>query len=88
MGAVLQILESLIDPEQGTFSHEHAQYVLGLAFPEEQVARYQLLAERNNQGAITPEEKGELEAFVHADVFLTILKLKARRSLLQHSPAA
>ena len=88
MGAVSQILEGLIDPGQGGLSREHAQYVLGLRFSEEQVARYQLLAAKNGEGTITPGEKGELEAFVEMDTFLTILKLKARRSLLQHSPAA
>jgi hypothetical protein len=88
MDAVSQILEGLIDPVQGGFSREHAQYVLGLKFPEEQVARYQVLAAKNSEGTITPDEKGDLEAVVHMDTFLTILKLKARRSLLQHSPAA
>jgi len=82
------ILEQVIAPDHGHFSSELAQHVLGLKFTDQQVARYETLAYRNQDGALTAEERGELEAFVMANTLLTVLKAKARRSMLQHSPAA
>lgn len=86
--AIVKIFEGLIEPEQGDFSPAHAQYVLGLKFTDDELARYQLLGAKNGEGTLTPAERSELEAFAHAEAFLSILKMKARRSLLQNSSAA
>lgn len=82
------IFEGLIDPGQGDFSAELAQYVLGLKFSDEQSARCEALSYKNQEGPLPPDERAELEAFVTANTFLMILQSKARRSLLRHSPAA
>jgi len=88
MADIGTIFEEIIAPAQGGFSRELAQYVLGLQFSDEQVARHQLLSQKIGEGTLTPEERLELEALVHANTIVMILKSKARRSLLQHSPAA
>lgn len=88
MATLNDILEELIEPAEGGFSQEHAQYVLGIKFSEEMVRRYQDLASRNQEGELTPDEKNELKGFATANSILMILKLKARRSLMQHAPAA
>jgi len=88
MAVINDIFEGLIEPDLGNFSAELAQYVIGLRFSEEQIERYKVLAERVGEGALTASEQSELQAFVQADAFLSILKAKARRSLLKHSTAA
>ena len=87
MATINEIFEGLVQPQQGDFSPQHAQYVIGLKFTDEQVARYEDLASRNQDGTLNEDELAELDAFVAANTFLMILQSKARRSLLQHTPA-
>ena len=82
------ILEGLIDPGNGEFSPELARHVLGMRFSEERAARYESLAEKNQGGGLTSEEREELEAFVTVNTLLMILKSKARRSLVERPSAA
>jgi hypothetical protein len=88
MADIGDIFSVLIGPEDGNLSREHAQYVLSLRFDSEQVARYEDLADRIQDGKLSNEEKDELNAFVEANMILSILQLKARRSLLQSTSAA
>jgi hypothetical protein len=83
-----QLLNDLIAPGHGGFSPELARYVLTLHFSPEQAGRYEALAQRNQDGAITPQEREELDAFVTANSLLMILKSKARRSLVEQPSAA
>lgn len=87
MATLTEIFGGIIAPEYGNFSAELAQHVLGLKFTDEQIARFESLGDRNQDGSLTPEEKAELEGYVVANDFLTVLKLKARQSMLQQSPA-
>jgi hypothetical protein len=88
MAAFDDIIGGLVDPGNGDFSAEHARYVLQLRFSDEQAARYSSLAKKNLEGALTPTEREELEAFVTANSLLMILKSKARRSLVERPSAA
>jgi hypothetical protein len=88
MAAFDDIIGALVDTGNGDFSAEHARYVLQMRFSDEQAARYGSLAEKNQDGALTPTEREELEAFVTANTLLMILKSKARRSLLERPSAA
>jgi hypothetical protein len=88
MASINDIFEAVIQPLNGDYSRQLAQYVIGLNFTEAQHARYQDLASRNQDGSLTEEELAELDAFITANAFLTIIQSKARRSLMQHSPAA
>ena len=44
-------------------------------------ARVDILAERANDGLLTPEERSKYEAYINADDFIAVLKLKAKRLL-------
>lgn len=88
MSQIADIFEQLIRPEDGDFSAELAQYVLGLAFTSEQVERYHDLAARNGEGPLSDKDRAELDAFVQANTILTIMQSKARRSLVQNTSAA
>jgi len=54
MAKLDEILESLIMPDQGDLSPDLAKHVLGMRFSEERAARYELLAEKNQDGVLMP----------------------------------
>jgi hypothetical protein len=66
---------------QAEMSSELAEYVLTLGFSEGDQARMKDLAERNQDGALSPEEQEELMSFVRAGHLLALLHSKARKSL-------
>ena len=44
-------------------------------------ARFDVLAERANEGLLTEEERALYEAFINAADFVSVLKLKAEQQL-------
>jgi hypothetical protein len=85
---VAPLLEGLLRPDQGVLSPELARYILTLDFTPDQHARYSVLAGKAQSGTLTSDEASEIDAFLAADAFLSILQSKARQSLQQHQPAA
>jgi hypothetical protein len=75
------IFRRVIDPERGTMSPELARFVLDLDFPAEDHARFEELSDKAQTGALSAEEARELDNYLHVDNLLTILRLKAERSL-------
>jgi hypothetical protein len=88
MADLNDILGGIVDPGHGGLPPELARYVLSLRFSDEQAARYEQLAYQNQDASLTAEQRVELEAFVTANTFLSILKSKARRSLSERPSAA
>ena len=88
MANIVDIFEELVQPADGNFSPELAQYVLSMKFSPRQVARYEELADRVQDDQLTAEERAELGAYVHANAILGMMKAKARRSLVQNTSAA
>jgi hypothetical protein len=58
-----------------------ARYILTLGFNDNQKARMNDLAERNQSGQPSPKEHEELMAYVKAGHLLALLHSKARKSL-------
>ncbi|HZL38364.1 MAG TPA: hypothetical protein VFC78_23830 [Tepidisphaeraceae bacterium] len=81
MKAAPSILERVIKPREGDFSEEHARYVLSLHFSPEDLARYELLAAKAQEGDLTDAEAAELDEFLEVNTLLIVLKSKARISL-------
>lgn len=77
----LAIFGRLFKAEQGDFPRELARYVLSLGFSEEDQERMRQLAERNQEGALSEEEREELQSYVKAGHLLALLHSKARKSL-------
>jgi hypothetical protein len=75
------IFGRLIDAAKGDLSAELARYILTLGFGEDDQSRMNDLAGRNQQGALTPEERDELQSYVKASHMLALLHSKARKSL-------
>lgn len=81
-------MERIIEPQRGSFSSEHARYVLSLDFPAAEQARYAELARKVQDAGLTAQEEAELDEFLAANALLTILQSKARLSLKKHNQAA
>lgn len=58
-----------------------AEMILALEFPAEDRERMNQLAERAREGALTPEEQFEIDAYERVGFFLSLLQSKARSSL-------
>ena len=86
MPAASSILERVIKPRKGNFSEEHAKYVLSLEFSPEDLARYELLAAKAQEGELNDAEAAELDEFLEVNALLIVLQSKARTSLSTHHP--
>jgi len=82
------ILERVINRDLADFSPELARHILSLDFPPADHARYADLSAKAREGALTDEERSELEDYLNVNDFLMIIKTKAEMSLRRHSPAA
>ncbi len=81
------LLEHVIEPQRGSLPAELARHILTWDFPREDHARYEQLSEKAQEGALTEDERLELEDFLNVGDFLAIIQAKARASLAR-SPNA
>ncbi len=78
-------LAKILDPVVSCFTPEVAKRVVELrADPDVQI-RIDELAEKCNEGTITPEETAEYDAYIRAMDVVAVFQKKAR-SLLAQSP--
>lgn len=75
------ILARVLGDPRGTLSPDLARHILTLGFSDADKARMHDLATRNQEGALSPEERDEMFAFGRAGDVLSILQSKARRAL-------
>jgi hypothetical protein len=80
-----QSLDRLVGPLSECLTPESARRLLALKADPKLEARVEYLAERCNQGLLTPEERAEYGNYVTFVTFVAILKSKARQ-LLANSP--
>jgi hypothetical protein len=81
MSQAATALDGLLDSLSRCLDAESAQRVVELRVDPAVQARVDDLAERANEGLLTPDERDEYEAIVNAADLISILKLKARRHL-------
>ena len=77
----LAIFARLIRADDSDLSRELARYILTLGFDDEDQKKMADLAERNQEGLLSSDEKAELENFVKAGHLLALLHSKARMAL-------
>jgi hypothetical protein len=75
------ILARVLGNEEGTLPPMMARYLLNRGFSEGDKARMHDLAVRNQDQALSADEKEELLAYAKAGTLLSILKSRARRVL-------
>ncbi len=72
------VLNSLFDPTHPSFTEEGVQTLLSLQSSDEEKARMEALAEKANEGTLSPDEHREYETRVRAGTFISLLQAKAR----------
>ena len=77
----IAIFGRLIKADKTDLSRELARYILTLGFDEEDQNRMSELAQKNQEGSLSSDEKAELENFVKAGHLLALLHSKARKTL-------
>lgn len=78
-------LDRLLDPVSRCLTPEVARQLVALRSDPELQARVDALADRCNDGSLSPEEREEYEIYVRASRFIAILQAKARKLLAQQS---
>jgi hypothetical protein len=75
------IWSRLIRPDQNGLSKEAARSILELNFSDADKARMAELAHKNKESTLSPEERAELACYVKVGDVLSLLHLKAKKSL-------
>jgi hypothetical protein len=78
-------LDALLDPLSRCFDIESARRLVDFRVDPPVQERIDILGERANEGALSPDERVDYEALINAADFISILKLKAKR-VLDQSP--
>lgn len=78
------IVDRLVEPFVRTLTPEAARALVQLRADPELQARMDELAEKCNEGQLTPDERDEYDTSIRFGSFLAILQAKAR-ALLQRS---
>lgn len=77
----IAILARILGDDRGNLSPTVARHILKRGFTDADKARMHNLAVRNQEDALTADEKDELVAYARAGTLLSILKARARRAL-------
>jgi hypothetical protein len=81
----VDIFRRVIDPDQGSLSPDFARYIETWHFPDDDHTRYEELSLKAQDGTLSSEERDLLEAYLQADGLISLLKMKARRSLQEQA---
>lgn len=86
-GSASGVLDGLLESLSRCLDAESARRVADFRLNPHVQERVDVLAERANEGLLTPEERDEYEAFVNTSDLIAILQLKAMRALGSNQPA-
>jgi hypothetical protein len=74
----LAIWERVFIPDPRRIAPEQARYLLDVRFPQSDLDRINELSAKADDGTLVPDEKVELEHYIHVGHLLSILKAKIR----------
>jgi hypothetical protein len=74
-------LDRILEPVSRCFTRESAKRLVDLRADPELQDRIDELADKSTEGELTPKERLEYETYVRAGTLISILQLKARKSL-------
>ncbi|WP_395746449.1 hypothetical protein [Prosthecobacter sp.] len=80
-------LEQALDPSEPIFTVEGARRLVNMPPNAEKLSRMEELADKANEGGLTPNERSEYEGLIYAGKLMSILRLKAG-AFLQNFKAA
>jgi hypothetical protein len=75
------VLDEMLEPVSRSFGLKTARALAALQVGKRTQTRVDKLAEKCNEGRLTPDERAEYEAYVQASTLIGILQAKARRIL-------
>jgi hypothetical protein len=78
MNGSTAVLDEILDPLTRVFSREVAKALVNLRASQAAQARIADLAQKCNEGSLTPTERGEYESYVSAVDLISVLQAKAR----------
>jgi hypothetical protein len=78
-------LDRLLEPLAATLSPEVAAKIADLRADEAMQGRIDYLADRANEGLLTPKEREEYAGYLHAIDVIAVLQAKARSLLRRQS---
>lgn len=76
-----RFMDRVLDPLAACLNGEAVESILNLRIDPEIQVRVAVLAERANEGELTPEEHDEYLSYIEAADMLSIFKLKAAKHL-------
>jgi hypothetical protein len=82
------LLNRILEPVTSSLNEEAAQKILALKSDRKMQAHVTRLADKCNEGELTPEERREYETYLLANHFIAILKAKARILLARKGRSA
>ena len=77
-GGPTAVLDEILEPITRAFSREVAEALVKLKASQSAQARICELAEKCNEGLLTPTERAEYERYVSAVDLISVLQAKAR----------
>lgn len=77
-----EILARVISPDDSLFDKKVAETILKMGFKKPDQARMDKLSEKARLGTLTRGERTEAESYERIGHFISLLKSKARRSLV------
>ena len=87
MPSVIDIFAESLAPVESCLNRDSAIAILNLLPNPRVQSRVDELAEKCNEGTITPPERAEYDALIWADHFLGVLQTKAEHYLQVHAAA-
>ena len=72
------LLDRILEPVSSSLNEEAARKLLDIKADRRTQARVSKLADKCNEGELTPEERREYEMYVMAGHFVAVLKARAR----------
>jgi hypothetical protein len=79
------VLDEILDPVARAFSRDVAEALVNLRASRSAQQRIAELAEKCNEGRLTPGEHSEYESYVNAVDLISVLQAKARLWLSRHA---
>ena len=79
------VLDRLLEPVGQCLTVTTARRILDLRADRVAQARLEELAEKSNEGQLSPDERAEYELYVSTGAFIAILQAKARALLVEHA---
>jgi hypothetical protein len=83
-GGTSAVLDDILEPVTSAFSREVAEALVNVKAAKATQALMAELAEKCNEGLLTPAEQSEYEIYVHAVDMVSVLQAKARVWLAHH----